>query len=388
MAGVAAVRLWFVCDAVKKAFSLGVVSLGFPIVLDQSLRRDQGLAETIVATTLLFANVVVALLSPVIGRVADRQGIARLCLYLAFVAGSATLGMSHAIQREPHAAAVFFGVGFIAVQLSVTLYDSLLVQLAARGERNQLSFAAWAWGFVGSLTVLAIAGLRGSIDRITLTILASVMAFSLIGIAIAIQRQPVSVAFGSPLPGEPWPPNVKWLMLTTFATYSGIDTVAAFVPLFMTRDVRISARELLLLLLMMQLVAIPMTLLAGRLVARVGPAKVVEASLLVWVGICVLLSQIRSFMGAVLVFTITGVVLGVSKAALRGAMAEVAPAFRGAELFGWATSSIRVAAIAGPAAFATTMYFTGSMRFAFLSQITLFGCALFGARKLYSSGSL
>ena len=380
MAGVSPTRpviVWSAYDALKKAYSLAVISLGVPIVMDQHFGGQPGRAESIVAGSLLLGNVAVGLAAPALGRLADRMGATSLLPPLNAATALATAALGWALMERPFVAAGLFTISFIGFQLALALYDSLLARLAARGDRVALSTGAWAWGFTGSLAALSGIALLGGINAATFAPIAVTLAAAFMVFAFAFRSLDPPAA-ASRVPRVPCPGAAKWLLALTFIVYDGIDTLTLFVPLFMTREMGISTPSLLVLLFVMQAVAIPSTLAARGLSVRFGTSTVLQGTLLVWMGVCFGLAASSTYSGVLFIFAITGVVLGSSKALLRGALAEAVPPGRRAEIFGWSTTAMRASALIGPVLFSAVVTSSGSMRTAFSIHSVFFLAGIMG----------
>ena len=387
--------IWSSFDAIKKAFSLGLISLGFPLVFDHAFQQVPGRAEMVLAVALLLGNLCAGLYSPVLGRYSGKVGAARPIRWLVLLTSITIAGAAWILPNHPVSAAALFAVGFAGFQLTTVLYDSLLVFLSPKGERGEVSSRAWAFGFGGSLSVLAVLWWSGELN---MSVFSSLVWFILtvlvvLGLLLSQCADRLFALRSSRLFTNSMSRRLKtapeispfWVLILMFFVYDGIETLTAFVPLFAKREVGLSLRDILFLLLIMQSTAIPATLLASRLLSFLRFSTIVAVFLIIWIAICTLLSLAISFRELLLISVVTGIVIGSTKAILRAWLAEIVPVENAAQVYGWSGAALRSSAILGPALFACVSAITGSMSSAFLANACLFGlalCVVYRLRKL------
>ena len=102
--------------------------------------------------------ILTALLSPVLGAMADQQAAKKQ--YLAVVTGICivcTAGLYFVKPGDVVLGLVLFALANIGFELGYTFYSAFLVELVDREDMGRLSGAGWAVGYVGSLCSLALA---------------------------------------------------------------------------------------------------------------------------------------------------------------------------------------------------------------------------------------
>ncbi len=153
----------------------------------------------------------------------------------------------------------------------------------------------------------------------------------------------------------------------------GILTVIAVATSFASDELDAEAETLLLLVLMIQFVAVPGAVGFGRLAERVGSKRSLIWNLMVWAGLVIYAYvQLDSIPKLWILGTVLAFVLGGSQAISRSLYAQMIPADKEAEYFGFYEIASRGTSWIGPAAFGVVNQVTGSQRQAILSLIVFF----------------
>ncbi len=173
------------------------------------------------------------------------------------------------------------------------------------------------------------------------------------------------------------------LFLLGFLLYNeGIQTVISQASVFAIEALRISAEELILVVLMIQFAAMPGAWMVGRLADRIGPKRALIACLAVWVSLLVaafFVTTSRQFwiMGAVL-----ALVMGGTQSVSRSVMGLMTPQGRTAEFFGFFNFSGKATSFFGPIFFSSILVASGSAHWAILSLLAFFLVGWFVVARL------
>lgn len=122
---------------------------------------DYAWAQSLWAWGLTVAGLLIAVLAPVLGAVADRSG--RRIVWIAgfsvlYVAGAAALWWTTpdaAVGRYVLMLGAF-GVGFIGMEFATIFANALLPGLGGRDRIGRISGSGWAFGYVGGVFALAV----------------------------------------------------------------------------------------------------------------------------------------------------------------------------------------------------------------------------------------
>ncbi|MFI0396302.1 MFS transporter [Paracoccus jiaweipingae] len=116
-------------------------------------------AQSLWGMGLTVAGVVIALLAPVLGAVADTSGrrMPWIWLFSAFyVAGAAGLWVLTPDQPPLLTAVTLFGIGLIGMEFATIFTNALLPDLAPRSQIGRVSGSGYAFGYAGGVVALAI----------------------------------------------------------------------------------------------------------------------------------------------------------------------------------------------------------------------------------------
>jgi UMF1 family MFS transporter len=381
-----------------------VVAAVFPIYYAQvaaaPLSPDDAAFWFSAATTA--ALTVIAVLSPMLGAMADYAAIKKPMLAVFLVIGvAATAAMFFIYRGDWVLALVLFMLGNIGVYGTFTFYDSLLPHIAREGEMDRVSTAGYAIGYLGGGLLLAINlawiqkpawfGIPDTGTAVRLSFLSVAvwwLVFSLpLFRSVPEPRLPLTEGAAPPTLGEAIGGAFvrlqrtfgelrrfrhAFLMLLAFLIYNdGIGTVIRMATLYATQ-IGIASGDLILALLIVQFVGIPFAFLFGLLADRIGAKRAIFLSLVVYVAITTLGYFMTSAWHFYVLAILVGTVQGGSQALSRSMFASMIPKAKSSELFGFFSVSDKFAGILGPLVFAVAIRGFGSIRSAILSVILFF----------------
>jgi UMF1 family MFS transporter len=393
-------RAWAMYDWANSAFQTTVITAVFPRFFADYAAA--GLPATAATQRFAWAStiaaVIVAVLGPVLGAIADYRAAKKRLLAVSLAVGVIATAMMALIGRGDweYAAAVFI-VGNIAMAASLVFYDSLLPHLASPEELDRVSTAGYAMGYVGGGILLIVNlvwilwprtfGLPDAAAATKLSFL-SVAAWWLLFSIPLFRRVPEPPAIRGQAPAGSmltigfqlaWRtlrelrsyPNAL-LMLVAFLLYNdGIQTMIRMSSIY-GAEAGIDANAQIAAFVMVQFVGIPFSFLFGSLAGRIGAKPAIFLSLVVYTIVSIIgyfLSQTWHFF--VLAFLV-GMVQGGSQALSRSLFARMIPRDRSSEYFGFFSVFEKFGQIFGPLVFAAAVTMTGSSRTAVISVILFF----------------
>jgi UMF1 family MFS transporter len=403
-------RAWAMYDWANSAMATTVIAALFPIyfskVAGATLAPVEATRRFAIATTA--SLLVVAILSPLLGAIADYAAAKKRFLALFMGIGATATALMFEIHRgEWLLAAALFVLGNIGLMGSLVFYDSLLPHVAREGEIDRLSTAGYALGYVGGGILLALnlawiqkpawfglpSGPHLAEAQATLPARLAFLSVALWWLLFSIplfvrvrepeQRLEVDETHGmnparvaltriSETFHELRGYRQALLMLVAFLIYSdGIGTIIRMATSYGT-EIGIGEGALIGAILMVQFVGIPFSFLFGALASRIGAKRSIFLSLLVYAAISVLAYFMRTAAQFFALAFLVGTVQGGSQALSRSLFASMIPKHKSAEFFGLFSVFEKVAGILGPATFALTITLTGSSRSAILSVIAFF----------------
>ena len=396
-------RAWAMYDWANSAFWTTVIVAVFPSFFSEY--ASAGLPPTVATSRFAWATTlavtIVAVMSPVLGAIADHRALKKRMLASFMLIGvTATLLMATIGRGEWLYALALFVVANIGVASTLVFYDALLPHIAAPDELDRVSTAGFAVGFVGGGVLLLINlawilqpstfGLADTVAAIKLS-LASVGVWWLIFSVPLLRgvREPEIRLSGFGGPGvaahirggvvAAWATLQElrrsrnaFLMLIAFLLYNdGIQTIIRMSSIYGV-EIGIDRNAQIAAFVIVQFVGVPCAFLFGAAASRVGAKTSLYFALAVYVCISVL----GYFMTATWQFfalaILVGIVQGGSQALSRSLFARMIPKHKSSEYFGFFAVFEKFAGIAGPAVFAASIALFGSSRAAVLSVIVFF----------------
>lgn len=400
-------RAWAAYDWANSAFVCVVVTAVFPIyfskVAAQGLDPAAATARFGLATTV--GLVLVALLSPLLGALADAAAMKKRLLAAGVALGTgATAGLALVGPGDWRLGAALFVTANIGLAVSFVFYDALLPHVARPEEMDRVSTAGYALGYLGGGLLLALDlalilspgtfGLPGGPGSTPWdATLPTRLAFLSVALWWAGFTLPLLLKVPEPpaVGGDPSAhpvrdalaqlaatgqalrrhPEAARMMLAFLVYNDGIGTIIRMATVYGT-EIGIGQKELIAAVLLVQFAGIPFAFLFGGLAGRVGAKRAVLGSLAVYALISVVGYFMRTAAHFFLLAVLVAVVQGGSQALSRSLFASLVPRRRSGEFFGFFSVMEKVAGIFGPGLFTLAVWLTGSSRAAILSVIAFF----------------
>jgi UMF1 family MFS transporter len=388
-------------DWANSAFQTTIIAGVFPIYFKQVAAA--GMPENLQDSRYLWATtiaiVIMAVIAPVLGAIADAKPIKKVFLAVFVTVGvAATVGMWWIREGDWVLALGLFALGNIAVAGSIVFYESLLPFIAKPDELDKVSTAGYAIGYIGGGVLLAInilmiqqpawfgladAGVASRLSFVTVGVwwlLFSLPLFRRVA-EPAIVRPGTSVTVGGTILeafkklGETFRELKRYkhalLMLVAFFLYNdGIQTIIRVAVLY-GDGIGIDTGSLITALLLVQFIGVPCSFLFGALASRIGAKRGVFIGLTMYLGITILAYFMTTAAHFYALAVCVGLVQGGTQALSRSLFASMIPKAKSSEFFAFFSVFERYAGILGPAVFAIVAG-DGSSRAAILSLIVFF----------------
>jgi UMF1 family MFS transporter len=402
------IRAWAMYDWANSAFQTTIIAAVFPIyfhkVAAAGLAPAEATSRFAWATTI--AILIVAVIAPLLGAVADYAAMKKRLLGVFLAIGVVATGAMYWIERGDWLfALVLFVIGNVGVAGSVVFYDSLLPHLVGPSDLDRVSSAGYALGYIGGGVLLALnlamiqkPALFGIPDAgmATRLSLASVAVWWLVFSIPLFRRVPEPPRSIEPDETPRMNPVLTggrrlletfhelrkyrqaFLLLLAFLLYNdGIQTIIRMATTYGS-EVGIDESAMILALLITQFIGVPFAFLFGALADRIGAKRAIFGGLAVYAGITVLGYYMKNATQFLALAALVGMVQGGTQALSRSLFASMIPRHKSSEFFGFFGVFERYAGILGPAVFAWVSAHSGTSRSAILSVIAFFvlGAAL------------
>lgn len=149
---------WFFFDWASQPFNTLLLTFIFgPYVV--SVLGDGSAAQTVWGYGVGIAGLLIAVLSPLLGAIADRSGRRMPFIWLfslMYVAGSAMLWQAAPDSFNIGWVMLWFCIGLIGMEFATTFTNAMLPDLAPNDQIGRISGSGWAFGYVGGIVSLLI----------------------------------------------------------------------------------------------------------------------------------------------------------------------------------------------------------------------------------------
>lgn len=382
---------WALYDFANSAYPLLISGVGFQLYFKEVAFRGRGGDADFWWGAAVAASILLsAVLSPLTGLAADARGArSRFLARFTVLAVAATAALGAVGTGAAAAAVLVFLLANTFYNVALALYDSLLPFVAAPGRRGLVSGRAWALGFAGGILCLALAyplfsGQPAQAPGAYRAGFVLVAAFYAV-FALPLLLVPPPEGDGLGPSGAPPPAALAALarslrdwrqhraafrfIVAYYFISEAVLTSIYFTANYLATTFSMAASTILGLTLLLQVVAIPSTWLAGRLADRRSPVSVLAWTVVVWIAIVLLLATARGRLQLSAAAILMGTVIGSTQAVGRACLARLVPAGRSGEFFGLNSMSSKVASTLGPFLFGLVSSASGSQRLAWLSLL-------------------
>jgi UMF1 family MFS transporter len=391
---------WAMFDFANSSYTTVIVSVAFGIYFTR-LVAPEGRGDSLWGLAILFGNLFVLLLSPVIGAVADDSG--RKKLFLAFTYATCVLGTALLWFVTPGRVGLglaHFVLSCVGFSFGENLAGAFLPEISTPENVGRVSGFGWGLGYFGGLACLVVVMpmLKGgynleNLPNLRLAWLATALFFLVAALPTFLflrERAPrgtgtaqeyVRAGFARIASTAHSVRHFSELVrfLTVFFVYSmGLTSVIAFAGIFAERTLHFTSTEVTWLFIALQLTSAGGAFLFGFIQDRVGAARTIQATLGIWILVCVgvYFCQTKGlFWGIALA---AGLGIGSLQSASRGMVGLFSPREKSGEFFGFWGLAGKGAYMLGPFIFGLISTGTGSQRVAILSTAVFFIAGLIG----------
>lgn len=395
-------RAWAMYDWALSGLQTVVMTAVFPIffVKVAASHLEGSAATQQLARANTIAMLIVALVSPVLGAMADYSAAKKKFLAAMTAIGSlACVAMVTLDYGDLGRASTLYVFALIGASGCLVFYESLLPHIASADEMDRVSTAGYAMGYLGGgiLVAMNLAWIQKpewfGLEAGTLP---ARLAFVSVGVwwvvfAIPLFRrvpepprkiesdeQPhanaIRIAFqriGETL-RELRGYRQAFLMLVAFLIYNdGIQTIVKMATAYGT-EIGIGQGHLIAAVVLVQFIGVPFAFLFGRLAGRIGAKPSIFVGLAVYAAISVLGYYMTTATHFFILAGLVGLVQGGTQALSRSLFASMIPMHKSGEFFGFYSVFEKFAGIFGPLLFDVAISTTGSSRNAILSVIVFF----------------
>ncbi len=156
-----AMASWCLYDWANSAFTTLVVTFVYATYFTQTFTEDADRGTALWSRGITISSLIIALIAPVLGAMADRSGLRRRFLIAAtLVSAGATAWLTFIVPGSGNAvvaALALFVIANVGFEVGMVFYNSFLPQLSTPRTIGRISGYAWGLGYAGGLVCLVVA---------------------------------------------------------------------------------------------------------------------------------------------------------------------------------------------------------------------------------------
>ena len=341
--------------------------------------------------TATIALILVAVLAPILGTVANLIGIRKRLLMIFAAVGVLSSASFYFVKTGDWLiASGIFIVGNIAFALADVFHDSFLPHISKEGDIDRVSSRGFAAGYLGGAIILIIS--IGIIQLMSDKGLAARLTFVVSALWWAVFTIPLILNVGEPGKTREFRENplkesiieLKTtfqnmkryrqlsLFLLAFLIYNdGIYTIFKMATIY-GAELGLNQNTLIGSLLLALIVGFPSAIFFGWLAKYIGSKKCIYICLLGYTLISVGAFFISKPIDFWILGAMVGIVMGGAQALSRSYFGSMVPKSKTAEFFGFYGMSSRIGGFLGPFLFAVVGQIMGNSRYAIVSLLIFF----------------
>ena len=394
-------RSWVLYDVGNSAFTLLIATI-IPIYFN-FLAEEAGLSNVQYLAYWGYAasaaTLLVAVLGPVFGTLADTQGYKKP-IFLLFLGvgliGCIALGFAaHWLWFLP-----IFVVARVGYSGSLIFYDSMLSDITDADRMDHVSSQGYAWGYIGScipfagcLALVLGAGALGLSMVTAMGLSFGITALWWLGFTLPllrryeqkhfVERQPHAIResfarLGRTLASVRQEKKIFLFLLAFFFYIDGVYTIIDLATAY-GEALGLDSTGLLLALLLTQVVAFPFAILFGRLARKFSGDQLIPLCILAYFGIAVFAMFLRTQAQVWMLAVLVGMFQGGIQALSRSYFARIIPSSQSGEYFGLLDICGKGASFMGTTVVSVVSQITGniSLGVGMIALLFLVGLILF-----------
>lgn len=392
-------KSWAFYDWANSAYTITVTTTIFPLYFKAAV-EETGVSATTSTAYLGFTNslssLIVALLAPLLGTIADYYGYKKNFFGFFTWLGVLLTGILAFVPQSQWLLMLFiYTVSAIGFSGSNIFYDAFLVDVTTEERMDFVSTLGYALGYIGSTIpfilcmTLIITAYMGIIpigfymaSKIGFVITALWWGYFTLPMmrhvhqihGIAREENPIARSMARLAKTFK---NIRahrplfMFLLAYFFYIDGVDTIIRMATAYGS-DLGIDANSLLVILLVTQFVAFPFALLYGKLAAKYKGKTMLYVAILAYTFICIYAYFLKSTLDFWILAILVGTQQGGIQALSRSYFAKLVPKENANEFFGFYNIFGKFAAIMGPALMSAVTLATGKTNAGVLSIVVLF----------------
>ncbi|BFT66394.1 MFS transporter [uncultured Parvimonas sp.] len=381
---------WILYDCANSAYSMAITTALFPIYFGMVGGNEMNLGYYN-----SFASIIIAIISPILGTIADFKGMKKkLFTLFSLIAIFSTLFLSFADNFGLPLLMSFFILGSVTFAGGNIFYDAFLVDVTNDERMDKISTAGFAYGYIASvipfmfcLGAVLVFGMKNPLGY---QIGFVITALWWLILTIPMYKN-VEQIYGV----EPVPNPVRESFKTIFNTLKdikknkivviflcsyflyidGVDTIIKMVIPYSKSVLdadKFNTLVLLGILIYVQIVAFPFAIIYGRLASKFGTRNMIKLGIATYMISVIFAYFMSNLLHVFVLSTLIASAQGGIQALSRSYYAKIIPKENANEFFGFYNIFGKFAAIIGPFIMSLITTLTKNPRYSILGIIPLF----------------
>ena len=381
---------WILYDCANSAYSMAITTALFPIYFGMVGGNEMNLGYYN-----SFASIIIAIISPILGTIADFKGMKKkLFTLFSLIAIFSTLFLSFADNFGLPLLMTFFILGSVTFAGGNIFYDAFLVDVTNDERMDKISTAGFAYGYIASvipfmfcLGAVLVFGMKNPLGY---QIGFVITALWWLILTIPMYKN-VEQIYGV----EPVPNTVRESFKTIFNTLKdikknkivviflcsyflyidGVDTIIKMVIPYSKSVLdadKFNTLVLLGILIYVQIVAFPFAIIYGRLASKFGTRNMIKLGIATYMISVIFAYFMSNLLHVFVLSTLIASAQGGIQALSRSYYAKIIPKENANEFFGFYNIFGKFAAIIGPFIMSLITTLTKNPRYSILGIIPLF----------------
>jgi len=377
---------WVMYDFANSSFTTIIVTVIYSVYFKDVVVNSGELGTALWGRTISISMLMVALLAPIFGAVADySRAKKRFLFYTTYLTIIFTALLYFVKAGDIQRGMIFFIIANFGFNSALVFYNALLPEIAQRKDLGKVSGWGWGVGYLGGLSslLLVLPLVHNKMIRLTFPAVALFfLIFSLFTFFLLKEVKRSSKRtnyFRTALNRiKTSAKNIKQFreLLKFFISYliynDGIVIVISFASIYGATRFGMTTKQLINYFIIAQLTSVAGAFVFGYILDKIGAKKTISITIIIW--ICVILGAFFSetISQYYLVGMLAGIAIGSSQSSSRTMLALLTPDAKMAEFFGFYSFTGKMASIAGPLIYGEIARATGSQRWAIISVLIFF----------------
>lgn len=389
-------KSWIMQDWANSAYSIMVTTAVFPLYY-KAIAEGAGVSGSDSTAYLGYANsiatLVVSILAPVLGAIADYKGFRNPMFTMGTMLGIlATMGFAFAPSGQWEYLLVLYAISSIGFSAANIFYDASIMDATTLGRMDRVSSAGFGFGYIGSsipFIIFILFQITGILPISQTTLIRGGFLMTAIWWFVFtipywknieqkhyIEKQPhvvrnsfkrLWITFKNIKQYK----NAFIFLLAYFFYIDGVGTIIKMATA-VGADIGISGNALIVVLLITQIVAFPFSILYGLLSKHFGNKKMLYVGIFTYIFICIFALTLDSLPKFMILAVLVGTAQGGIQSLSRSMFGQLIPGERANEFFGFYNIFGKFAAVVGPFLMGVITQYTGNSLDGVFALIILF----------------